>query len=358
MAQRTVDVHNHLYPKDYLAFLAGRKGQRVRAEQTGPNSYLLWDGDVIVAHIDRAGHYDPAIRIADLDKAGLDTQVISKTIPDPSALSRDEGIYWAKKINDHFAEVVRDYPGRIYAMACLPYQDPDEACKELERCIKLGVKGIQMFSNCNGDVMFDQKFDGIFKLASDNNLPLLIHPTVPLTADAMKKSRIPFQLYGYTVDTSLCVIGLIFNGVFERHKNLRAVHAHLGGIVPYLVRRLKDSWKGYAKEWGLSLDEHPEITYRTRVYPDTTSFYLPAMKACLEWVGVNQMVVGTDYAHRVGDPEGAIKAVKDLGQQAGLSQDQIDRILGKNAEALYNLPPMPANVKAPVNGNVAVATTV
>ena len=60
---------------------------------------------------------------------------------------------------------------------------------------------------------------------------------------------------------------------------------------------------------------------------DTASFYLPAMKACLEWVGPNQIALGTDYAHRVGDPEGAIKAVVDLGKQANLSQDQVDRIL-------------------------------
>jgi aminocarboxymuconate-semialdehyde decarboxylase len=53
------------------------------------------------------------------------------------------------------------------------------------------------------------------------------------------------------------------------------------------------------------------------------------------------MMIGTDYAHRVGDPEGAIKSIKDLGEQAHLKQDQIDMILGKNAQKLFNLPPMP-----------------
>jgi len=104
---------------------------------------------------------------------------------------------------------------------------------------------------------------------------------------------------------------------------------------------LQDSYKGYGKEWGVELKESPDITYKTRVYPDTTSFYLPAMKCCLEWVGPERMCIGTDYAHRVGDPEGAIKAVKDLGDQAGLTQDQVDMILGKNLETLFNLPPMP-----------------
>jgi hypothetical protein len=131
-----------------------------------------------------------------------------------------------------------------------------------------------------------------------------------------------------------------FQGVLAKYKNLRFVHGHLGGMVPYFVRRLQDSYKGYGKEWGVELDESPDVTYKTRVYPDTTSFYLPAMKCCLEWVGPKQMGVGTDYAHRVGDPEGAIAAVKDLGQQAGLSQEDVDCILGKNMEKLFKLPPL------------------
>jgi aminocarboxymuconate-semialdehyde decarboxylase len=105
-----------------------------------------------------------------------------------------------------------------------------------------------------------------------------------------------------------------------------------------MPRRLQDAWKGYSKEWGLELEETPDVVYQKRVYPDTTSFYLPAMKACMEWVGPERLLIGTDYAHRVGDPEGAIQAINDLGEDAGLTQDQVDMIMGKNAEALYGLP--------------------
>jgi aminocarboxymuconate-semialdehyde decarboxylase len=127
----------------------------------------------------------------------------------------------------------------------------------------------------------------------------------------------------------------------DKFSNLTIIHGHLGGMVPYFVRRLHDSYKGYGKEWGIELKESPDVTYQKRVYPDTTSFYLPAMKCCLEWMGPDHMVMGTDYAHRVGDPEGAIKAIKDLGKQAGLKKNEIDMILGKNLERLFKLPPMP-----------------
>ena len=119
MAQRTVDIHNHYYPMDYIKHLLSRTG-KTKAVQTGPQSYVMKASDVIVAHIDRPGHYDLAARIADLDKAGMDTQIVSKTIPGPDMLERDEGVYWAKRINDA-AEAACKEIGRQYRDAT-----PDE----------------------------------------------------------------------------------------------------------------------------------------------------------------------------------------------------------------------------------------
>ena len=286
------------------------------------------------------GHYDLQARIKDLDAAGLDTQLLSVTIPGPETLEPDKGVYWAKRCNDALKKAMEDYTGRFYFLATLPWQVPDEACKELERCYTMGCKGVQMFSNFNGEPVFLDKFHGIYELADKYELPMLVHPANPLTASVMDTVRIPYQLWGYTLDTSMAVVSMIFQGLFQKFKKLTLVHGHLGGMVPYFVRRLADSYKGYGKEWGIELTESPDETYRKRVFPDTTSFYLPAMKCCLEWVGAKQMCIGTDYAHRVGDPEGAIKAVKDLGQQAGLSQEEIDMILGKNLERIFKLPPL------------------
>jgi aminocarboxymuconate-semialdehyde decarboxylase len=341
MAQRTVDVHNHWYPPEYLEYLTTRS-EPPYAKQTGETSYLCYAArDVIVAHIDRPGHYDLDARIADLDKAGMDTQVMSITIPGPELLPEDEGIYWAKKINDAYAGAARDYPGRFYAMAALPYQVPDEAVKELERCkTELGVKGVQVFSNIKGEPLFLDKYDTLFAQMEEWDLPFLLHPTVPWTSELMDMLRIPYQLYGYTIDTSVSMISLIFHGLFDKYPNLKAIHAHLGGVVPHLVRRLQDSWKGYRKEWDLELDEAPDVQYQKHVWPDMTSFYKPAMKATLEWVGPTHMVIGTDYAHRVGDPEGAIASVKEVASEMNLNDDERDLIMGKTAETIFNLEPM------------------
>ena len=67
--------------------------------------------------------------------------------------------------------------------------------------------------------------------------------------------RLPYQLWGYTLDTSMAILSLILQGVFDKYPNMKLVHGHLGGMVPYFVRRLQDSYKGYAHEWGISLSE-------------------------------------------------------------------------------------------------------
>ena len=155
MAQRTVDVHNHWYPKEYLDYLCSRgEDNSPYMRHDGGSHYRGYYKGVACAHIDRPGHYDLEARIKDLDAAGLDTQLLSVTIPGPETLEPDKGIYWAKKINDYLKKASEDYPGRFYHLESLPYQDPDEACKELYRFHEMGCAGIQMFSNFNVEPVF------------------------------------------------------------------------------------------------------------------------------------------------------------------------------------------------------------
>ena len=340
MAQKTVDVHCHYFPKEYIDYLISRgKDKSPYCIHDGGTHYRMYFKGVPVGHIDRAGHYDLEARIRDLDAAGLDIQLLTVTLPGPETLERDIGVYWAKRCNDYLQDAAQKYPGRFYHMASLPYQDVDAACEELERCKKMGAVGIQMFSNINGEAPFLEKFHPIYELADKYDMPLLLHPTLPLTAPVMDMMKLPYQLWGYTLDTSMAVMSMIFQGVLAKYPKLTLIHCHLGGTVPYFVRRIQDAYKGYGKEWGIELKEPPDITYQKRVYPDTTSFYSPAMKCCLEWMGPDHLMMGTDYAHRVGDPEGAIKAIKEIGAEFGLKPDQIDLMLGKNAERIFHLTP-------------------
>ena len=332
---KSIDVHNHLYPKDWLEYL--EKNINPKMVKTGPNSYLAYQDDVIVAHIDRPGHYDPAERIKDMDKAGLDVQILSLTIPGVERLGASEGIAWAKRINDYFAEVCSQYPGRFYFQIALPYQDMDETIKEIERCRKLYpdyAKGVQFFSNINGKPVASPEFNDLYAAAEKYSLPILVHPTSPLTDKVMQKVRLPYQLFGYTLDTTMAVVSLIFGGYLEKFPGLNLVHSHLGGMVPYMMRRLDDSFKGYGKEWGYDeLPKKPSDYYKSQVYTDTCNFNKPAVTCCFDIMGADHMVLGTDYAHRVGDPEGAIANIHGLD----ISEEDKQKCRGANAARIYNI---------------------
>ena len=128
---RTIDVHNHLFPQEWINYL-GKRTKCPRMEQK-ESMKAFYSHDVPASRIIHAGHHDPEARIKDLDRCGIDTQIISLTIPSVEELPVEEGVGWARKINDYFAEVCHKYPGRFYASATLPLQDVGEALKELDR---------------------------------------------------------------------------------------------------------------------------------------------------------------------------------------------------------------------------------
>lgn len=331
---RTVDVHNSFYPKEWLDYLEKRK-KSPRAIRTGPTSLLLCVvDDYAGAHVDKPGHYDPEARIRDMDSAGIDTQMLGSSIPSVELLEAKEGVIWAKRMNDLFAEVCKKYPGRFYAHITLPYQDVDASLEEIDRCKKLGFKGIMMFSNLNGKPIASPEFHPIYAKAEEYGLPIFVHPASPPRTQAiMEEHKVAAALYGYTLDTTLAIMGLIWQGVLEKYPNLKLVHAHLGGVVPYTAGRLEVCWPAFAKELGLKLSKKPSEYYQKQVYVDTVSGYLPAMKCCLEFMGADHMCLGTDYAHRIGYVEDAVGIVKRMG----LSKRDTDKILGENAARIYNL---------------------
>ena len=330
---KTVDVHSHLFPRMWLDYVEKRT-QWPTMKWTGPTSLVFYDEGVIVGHVDRPGHYDVEPRIKDMDKYGHDIHILSLTFPGVEMIPAAEGIAWAKRANDYLAEVCHKYPERFYALAALPYQDMDEAMKELDRAYKdLGAKGIMMFSNINGKLITSPEFEPLYAKAAEYELPILIHPTTPLTAEVMKKVRLPFQLFGFTLDTTMAVIGLIFQGVLEKYPKLNIIHSHLGAVVPYLVSRMEDSFRGYAKEWGIELPKTPSQYYKKQVYVDSINYHVPALRCCLDWMGADHICLGTDYAHRVGRPERAVAYIKELG----LSEEDTDKILGGNAARIFKL---------------------
>ncbi len=337
---RSIDVHNHLYPKVWMDFLEQR-ADSPRMVRTGESTASFYVGDTVLATIRLAGHYDPEARVRDLDRFGIDAQVLSSTIPGIDFLPAREAADWARRFNDYFAEVCRTYPGRFYFYATLSYQDIDEAQRELERAKReLGAKGLLIYSNINGKPLASPEFYPIYAMAEKYDLPMFIHPARPLIADVLQQDKnfgaVTTGVFGYTLDTSLAVVGLIWYGVLEKFAGLRIIHAHTGGVVPYLAGRMEELYSLSVTRTRKPEFELPRTSsdyYRRQVYPDSVSTFLPAVRCCLDYVGGEHLLLGTDYAHRMGTWDRAVGLIKELA----LPEVDTNNILGENAARLFKI---------------------
>lgn len=332
---KVIDIHNHFYSKPWLDYLTERTDEP-KFEWTGPTSGVAKMGEFTPSHVDKAGDFDIMARIEDLDAAGIDVQVISHTCPGVAELPVTESIDWAKKINDIFAGICRERPGRFYFLATLPPGNIKEALKEIERAYKeLGARGIQMYSSFNGVLATSQEFYPIFEKAAEYGLPVKIHPSFkPLTADAMGVAGLPLQLYGFTLDTTLVLTSMLFKGIFEKFPGLKVIHSHLGGMAPYMMGRVDTAFKRYSKEVSIESERLPSEVYKEQVYVDTLSMHVPAIKCAHEYMGTDHLLFGTDYPHRAS---GTVEDNLAILDNVGFSDEEKEKVFSKNAMALFNL---------------------
>ena len=116
-------------------------------------------------------------RLADMDAAGIDRQVISLTAPGPQIFDDGRGPAMAAQANDQLAEACRRHPGRFYGLTAIAPQDPEGAAAEIERGARsLGFKGVIINSHTRDEYLDDPKFWPIFEAAQALDTPDLPAP--------------------------------------------------------------------------------------------------------------------------------------------------------------------------------------
>jgi len=332
---KIIDIHNHFYSKPWLDYLSKRT-EAPQFEWTGPNSGVAKIGTSTVSHVDKAGDFDVQARIADLDAAGIDVQILSHTCPGVAELPVSESIEWAQKINDIFAEICRKWPARFYFLATLPPGNVEEALKEMERSYKeLGARGFQMFSSIDGQIVTAPQFYPVFEKAATYGLPVKIHPAFrPVTTEAMQTVGLPLQLFGFTLDTTMALTLMLLQGYFEKLPGLKVIHSHLGGMAPYMMGRIDTAFKRYAQEICVECSLPPSEAYRMQVYIDTLSMHVPAIKCAYEYMGIDHLLFGTDYPHRAS---GTVEDNIVILDKVGFSDEEKEKVFSKNAMELFDL---------------------
>ena len=269
-------------------------------------------------------------RFAVMDEMGVDMQLICPAPPQIYYyLPLDVGVQAARALNDGIAEYAGKHSDRLVALGGVPMQDGVEAAKELERCMKLGFKGVEVLTNVNGKELSDPAFEPFWKKAEELNALVLIHPTG--FTQPQRFGRFYFNnVIGNPLDTTMALHYLIFDGVFERHPNLRVIAVHGGGFLGAYSGRIDHAWGARSDAHG-SLPK-PPTHYLKQVYFDTVVFTALQLEALVKTFGADHIIMGTDYPFDMleYDPIGHINSVEtfDGTTRAKLAGGNAVKILG------------------------------
>jgi aminocarboxymuconate-semialdehyde decarboxylase len=323
----TVDFHNHYFPPAFLeAVRRGPSAFRITDDDAGnPILHSPGDYNVVVP-----GHRDLEARIADLDAAGVDRQVITFTAPGTSIETPERAVELARLVNDELAAAA-DRHDRFTALGHLPMNAPEAAVDELDRCVtELGMPGVMPFGNASGVPLADARFEPLWARADALGAVVYIHPTYPVGVEAMERFML-MPLVGFMFDTTLAAAHLVYAGVPDRYPGIRWVLAHLGGAIPYLAERLDRGYEAFptCRE---RLDRPPSEVLKGFWY-DTVNFDPAALRLALDFAGPDRIVAGSDYPHMIGSLDRMVASLE------ALDIDDADRrkIMAENAAALLGL---------------------
>jgi predicted TIM-barrel fold metal-dependent hydrolase len=241
-------------------------------------------------------------RIADMDAAGIDVQVLSHASPGAQRLDPATAVGLVREENDRLAELVGRRPDRLAAFAALGSALGSAAAGELERAVRgLGLKGALINGPTGGRFLDDQFFWPILECAESLEVPIYVHPAPPSPAivDAYYSGFSPqvntalaTGAWGWHIETGLHVLRLILAGVFDRFPRLQVVIGHMGEALPFMLRRATGPLGQAVTGLQRPLPEY----FRENLHLTTSGFFSvpPFLNALLE-VGADRIMFAIDY---------------------------------------------------------------
>jgi uncharacterized protein len=277
-------------------------------------------------------------RIAEMDAAGIDMQVLSLTSPGVEQADVAEQVAIARESNDFLSDAMKKNPKRFAGLACLPVAAPEQAADELDRRVRQqGFKGTLINGHTRGRYLDDKFFWPILERAEALNVPIYLHPTVPPkpVADVLYGGFSPtvnatFAAagWGWHIETAVHLIRMILGGVFDQYPKLQVVIGHLGEGVPFMLPRLNRNlpmeMTQLARPLGSYLRENVHYTFSGFNFPATF------LDLLLE-VGVERIMFSADH------PYGSMAEARTFLDNIPVSPAERERIAHGNAERLFNV---------------------
>ena len=319
-----IDTHAHVYPERYLDFL---ESIGVDPASTRIARNLRQDDS----------EADMSARLAMMDAAGVDFQVLSATPQLPfgsgdfgDGVTAADAAKAARMVNEIYAQIVADRPDRFKAYGALPLPHVEESLAEIAFVLdELGFLGVALNAFVGKDgSLADPRLAPIFEELDRRGAIVYIHPAGHAAGCSAMVDHGLTWVNGAPMEDAIATLQLLKADYVFKYPHIRFHIAHLGGDLPFLAQRIQDNYD----DWG-AFAHSPAESFQ-RIYVDAANFFAPSLRMALEVYGPQHVMAGSDYPYFQDD-----KYVRATGyiRGAGLAEDVERGVLFENARALYGL---------------------
>ncbi|MCQ8187881.1 amidohydrolase family protein [Streptomyces rugosispiralis] len=327
----TIDVHSHYVPRGWADLSADGGAEAPWLKVESEQDAVIMMGTREFRRI-QANCWDPEARLADMDADGVRIQVVSPT-PAFFNYGRTAEQAWriSRVFNDLALGIVAGAPDRLLPFCQVPLQDPDLACRELERCIANGHRGVEI-GNHIGDRDLDSAGVVTFlQHCAALDIPVFVHPWDMPISPRLDRWMARW-LTGMPAETHLSILALILGGAFDRiDECLKICFAHGGGSFAFWLGRMENAW--HARHDVIGTSEFPPSHYIGRFHVDSVVFDGRALRLLIDTVGADRILVGSDYPYPLGE-----RPIGDVVRKSDFLDDTARRLIGHaNAERFLGL---------------------
>ena len=326
----TFDVHAHVIVPEITGEDAWRP--KVWTDDAGKQVVEL-GGKQIRAAVHEFVDVDGIL--AAQDEAGVDRVLLCPWVP---LLYYDaepqDGLTRARIQNEALSGLVRRHPDRVTALGAVPLQEPELAASEVQALMDEGVlRGVEVAASVRGMFLGDDRFEPFWEAAEETGALVFVHPTTRGFDSPAFHDYYLWNTVGNPLETATTAAHLVVAGVMERHPGLRVLLAHGGGALMAVRGRMRHA-HGFQPQARARLREAPDDSIR-RFYFDTLTHDDALLRALIEYVGHEHVLLGSDYPFDMGDARHV-----DTVRALELAPEVEVAILAGNAERLLGLEPV------------------
>jgi 6-methylsalicylate decarboxylase len=310
-----IDVHAHYWTDDYLDLL-------VALGQTGAGA---------ARGLGAGGGGELAARLALMDRAGVQMQVLSACPQTPYGGDAKKAASAARFVNDQYAELAERHRDRFAAFAALPMPHLQESAGEIGRALdELGMAGVAMNTSVLGHALVEPDFEPLFAELNRRGAVLYLHPAGNSACTPLIRDYHLTWMVGAPVEDTISIMQLITRGLPARYPDIKIINSHLGGALPMLLQRADDQYGWEAPD----TPERPSAAARRMWYDTVGHGHVPALRCAIDSFGADRLLLGTDFPYENGD---TFTRAIDYINDPQIDPDAARAILDQNASALLRI---------------------